>query len=156
MDVSKPTFHLLSQSVSGGYGRPVVKVSDYGRQVMSSSRVWERCTFNLSRAQTSSRWCGAVVRRGGSSSGVVLVTLPWFKMTRSVAKSPRVAEQCDVNIHSLTRSVSRSFLQPRNAFFNSIDFLQAHVQLNDLVKQKLLPNVAKCSWSRTRSRRCRI
>ncbi|GFX56527.1 hypothetical protein TNCV_74731 [Trichonephila clavipes] len=31
-------------------------------------------TLNLSRAQTSSRWCGMVVRRGGASSGVVLVT----------------------------------------------------------------------------------
>ncbi|GFY01540.1 RNase H domain-containing protein [Trichonephila clavipes] len=28
--------------------------------------VEERCTLNLSRAQTSSRWCGVVVRREGS------------------------------------------------------------------------------------------
>ncbi|GFV63690.1 uncharacterized protein TNCV_4692381 [Trichonephila clavipes] len=40
--------------------------------VMSSSpvplkarRVGQRCTLNLSRAETSSRWCGVVVRRGG-------------------------------------------------------------------------------------------
>ncbi|GFW19078.1 retrovirus-related Pol polyprotein from transposon 17.6 [Trichonephila clavipes] len=33
-----------------------------------------RCTLNLSRAETSSRWCGVVVRRGGASSGVVHVT----------------------------------------------------------------------------------
>ncbi|GFW30470.1 uncharacterized protein TNCV_454081 [Trichonephila clavipes] len=52
-----------------GCGRPVVKVSDH---VMSSSpvvplkthRVGQRCTLNLSRAETSSRWCGVVVRRG--------------------------------------------------------------------------------------------
>ncbi|GFT49360.1 hypothetical protein TNCV_4583291 [Trichonephila clavipes] len=50
----------------------------------------------------SFHWCGVVVRRRGASSGVVLVTCPWFKITRSIAKSPRVAEQCDVNIHSLT------------------------------------------------------
>ncbi|GFY07339.1 retrovirus-related Pol polyprotein from transposon opus [Trichonephila clavipes] len=36
--------------------------------------VEERCTLNLSRAQTSSRSCGVVVRRGGASSGVFLVT----------------------------------------------------------------------------------
>ncbi|GFU83722.1 uncharacterized protein TNCV_523161 [Trichonephila clavipes] len=41
------------------YGSPAVKVSDYGRHVMSSSPVplktrRERCTLNLSRAQTSS------------------------------------------------------------------------------------------------------
>ncbi|GFX08406.1 DDE_3 domain-containing protein [Trichonephila clavipes] len=41
----------------------------------------------------------------GASSGVILVTSSWFKNTRSVAKSPRVAEQCDVNIHSLSSSV---------------------------------------------------
>ncbi|GFV62130.1 uncharacterized protein TNCV_4109331 [Trichonephila clavipes] len=27
-------------------------------------RVEKRCTLNLSRAETSSRWCGVVVRRG--------------------------------------------------------------------------------------------
>ncbi|GFX76478.1 hypothetical protein TNCV_2130291 [Trichonephila clavipes] len=31
-------------------------------------------TLNLSTAQTSSRWCGVVVRRGDFSSDVVLVT----------------------------------------------------------------------------------
>ncbi|GFV54622.1 uncharacterized protein TNCV_3578761 [Trichonephila clavipes] len=36
--------------------------------------VGQRCTLNLSRAETSSRWCGVVVRRGGASSGVVHVT----------------------------------------------------------------------------------
>ncbi|GFV63125.1 transposable element Tcb1 transposase [Trichonephila clavipes] len=46
-------------------GNPGVKVSDHGRHVMSSSpvplkthRVGQRCTLNLSRADTSSRWCG--------------------------------------------------------------------------------------------------
>ncbi|GFX10008.1 uncharacterized protein TNCV_4101471 [Trichonephila clavipes] len=54
-----------------GCGSPVVKVSDQGRHVMSSSpvplktrRVRQRCTLNLSRAEASSRWYGAVVRRG--------------------------------------------------------------------------------------------
>ncbi|GFW04371.1 uncharacterized protein TNCV_877431 [Trichonephila clavipes] len=49
---------------SRGCGSPVVKVSDHGRHVMSSSpvplktrRVGERCTLNLSRAETSSCWC---------------------------------------------------------------------------------------------------
>ncbi|GFW66999.1 uncharacterized protein TNCV_4688841 [Trichonephila clavipes] len=63
------------------YGSPVVKVSNHGRHVMSSStvplktcRVGQRCTLNLSRAETSSHWCSVVVRRGGASSGVVHVT----------------------------------------------------------------------------------
>ncbi|GFX92118.1 hypothetical protein TNCV_1740381 [Trichonephila clavipes] len=56
---------------------PAVKVSDHGRHVMSSSsvplktrRVEQRFTLNLSRAETSSRWCSVVVRRGDDSSGV--------------------------------------------------------------------------------------
>ncbi|GFT11841.1 uncharacterized protein TNCV_1923621 [Trichonephila clavipes] len=58
--------------ISRGCGSPVVKVSDYGRHVMSSSPVppktrcvGQRCTLNLSRAETSFRWCDVVVRRGG-------------------------------------------------------------------------------------------
>ncbi|GFX53234.1 uncharacterized protein TNCV_362281 [Trichonephila clavipes] len=64
-----------------GCSNPVVKVSDHGRHVKSSSPVplktrlvGQRCTLNLSRAETSSRWCGVVVWRGGASSGVVHVT----------------------------------------------------------------------------------
>ncbi|GFV03855.1 uncharacterized protein TNCV_2163741 [Trichonephila clavipes] len=65
----------------GGCGSPVVKISDHGRHAMSSSpvplkthRVGQRCTLMLSRAETSSHWCGVVVRRGGASSCVVHVT----------------------------------------------------------------------------------
>ncbi|GFX72597.1 uncharacterized protein TNCV_4061931 [Trichonephila clavipes] len=39
---------------------------------LKTRRVGQR--LNLSRAETSSRWCGVVVRRGGASSGVVHVT----------------------------------------------------------------------------------
>ncbi|GFY26091.1 hypothetical protein TNCV_354081 [Trichonephila clavipes] len=63
----------------GGYGG--VRYATDGRYVMSSSpvplktrRVRQRCTLNLSRAETSSRWCGVGVRRGDASSGVVHVT----------------------------------------------------------------------------------
>ncbi|GFW82948.1 uncharacterized protein TNCV_1078201 [Trichonephila clavipes] len=54
-----------------GCGSPVGKVLNHGRHVMSSSpvplktrRVGQRCTLNLPRAETSSRWCGVVVWRG--------------------------------------------------------------------------------------------
>ncbi|GFW60540.1 uncharacterized protein TNCV_568881 [Trichonephila clavipes] len=69
------------------YNRNVAAVAEWYRHwivagfVTSSSpvplktrRVGQRCTLNLSRAETSSRWCGVVVRRGGASSGVVHVT----------------------------------------------------------------------------------
>ncbi|GFW06151.1 hypothetical protein TNCV_36271 [Trichonephila clavipes] len=32
--------------------------------LLKTHRVGERCTLNLSRAQTSSSWCGVVVRKG--------------------------------------------------------------------------------------------
>ncbi|GFV18863.1 transposable element Tcb1 transposase [Trichonephila clavipes] len=41
---------------------------------LNTRHVGQRCTLNLSSAETSSRWCGVVVRRGGASSGVVHVT----------------------------------------------------------------------------------
>ncbi|GFY31488.1 uncharacterized protein TNCV_4693331 [Trichonephila clavipes] len=41
---------------------------------LKTRRVGQRCTLNLSRAETFSHWCGVVVRRGGASSGVVHVT----------------------------------------------------------------------------------
>ncbi|GFV43150.1 uncharacterized protein TNCV_1573961 [Trichonephila clavipes] len=35
---------------------------------LKTHRVGQRCTLNLSRAETSSRWCGVAVRRGGTTS----------------------------------------------------------------------------------------
>ncbi|GFS76621.1 uncharacterized protein TNCV_1622181 [Trichonephila clavipes] len=41
---------------------------------LKTRRVGQRCTLNLSKAETSSRGCGVVVRRGCASSGVICVT----------------------------------------------------------------------------------
>ncbi|GFT66644.1 hypothetical protein TNCV_4803391 [Trichonephila clavipes] len=65
--------------------------------------VWGGCTLNLSRAQTFSCWSGVVVKRGQLK---YRPRQPLFKFTRSASKSPRVAEQCDVNIHSLDHESS--------------------------------------------------
>ncbi|GFU02888.1 uncharacterized protein TNCV_3480901 [Trichonephila clavipes] len=53
-----------------GHGSPVVKVSDHGWHGMSwisvplkTHRVGQRCTLNLSRAQSASRLYGVVARR---------------------------------------------------------------------------------------------
>ncbi|GFX06434.1 hypothetical protein TNCV_2939621 [Trichonephila clavipes] len=48
-------------------------------------------------------WSGVVVKRGQLK---YCPRQPWFKITKSVSKSPRVAEQCDVNIHSLDHECS--------------------------------------------------
>ncbi|GFT01028.1 uncharacterized protein TNCV_4054301 [Trichonephila clavipes] len=70
---------------------------------LKTRRVGQRCTLNLSRAETSSRWCGVVVRRGGCQlrclSSTSLDHGPKFRGPSQ--KSPRVAEQCDVNIQSI-------------------------------------------------------
>ncbi|GFT79227.1 uncharacterized protein TNCV_2766531 [Trichonephila clavipes] len=70
---------------------------------LKNRRVWGKCTLNLLRAQTSSYWSGVVVKRGQLK---YRTRQPLFKITRSVSKSPRVAEQCDVNIHSLDHECS--------------------------------------------------
>ncbi|GFV45693.1 hypothetical protein TNCV_1969941 [Trichonephila clavipes] len=41
-------------------------------------------------------------REEGASSGVLLVTWPWFNITRFVTNSHRVAVQCDVTKHCFT------------------------------------------------------
>ncbi|GFU75027.1 hypothetical protein TNCV_3752781 [Trichonephila clavipes] len=81
---------------SEGRDSPVVKVSDRGQRVMSSiplplkiRRVGKRCTLNiyleLKRPPVGVVW---QLGEGGDSSSVVHATRPWFKITRSVAKSP--------------------------------------------------------------------
>ncbi|GFY01575.1 hypothetical protein TNCV_2607591 [Trichonephila clavipes] len=59
-------FRSWARTQLEGYGSPVVKVSNHGSHVMSSSpvplrtrRVGQRCTSNLSRAETSSRCYGS-------------------------------------------------------------------------------------------------
>ncbi|GFW84431.1 uncharacterized protein TNCV_3089481 [Trichonephila clavipes] len=55
---------------------------------LKTRRERERCTLNLQRAQTSSCWNGVVVKRDQLK---YRPRQPWFKITRSVSKSPRVA-----------------------------------------------------------------
>ncbi|GFX14123.1 uncharacterized protein TNCV_1766191 [Trichonephila clavipes] len=101
-------FGALFRYGSRGCGRPIVKVSDHGMHVMNSSpvplktrRVGQRCVLNMSRTETSSRWCGVVVRRGGCELRCRPRHLTMVQNhTWSVAKSSRVAGQYVVNIHS--------------------------------------------------------
>ncbi|GFX97273.1 transposable element Tc1 transposase [Trichonephila clavipes] len=136
-----------------GFGSPVVKVSDHGKHDMSSSpvplktcRVGQRCTLNL-RVQTSSRWCSVVVRRGGASTGVVHVTRPWFKMTWSVAKSPRVAEQCGVNIHSFFADSCTSLITTLRLFLSDTIFSEGNLQPKDFRDQTeiVLNSLTNCN-----------
>ncbi|GFW43558.1 uncharacterized protein TNCV_4769101 [Trichonephila clavipes] len=62
--------------VAEWYGQRIVAgfVTSSSPVPLKTRRVGQRCMLNLSRAETSSRWCGVVVRRGGASSGVVHVT----------------------------------------------------------------------------------
>ncbi|GFW27768.1 uncharacterized protein TNCV_766491 [Trichonephila clavipes] len=63
-------------AVAEWYGHRIVAgfVTSSSPVPLKTHRVGQRCTLNLSRAETSSRWCGVVARRGGASSGVVHVT----------------------------------------------------------------------------------
>ncbi|GFS76755.1 uncharacterized protein TNCV_1623081 [Trichonephila clavipes] len=74
---------------------------------LKTRRVGQRCTLNLSRAETSSRWCGVVVRRGEVPAQVSSTSLDYgSKLRGPLPKSPRVAEQCDVNIQSINQSIT--------------------------------------------------
>ncbi|GFU68264.1 uncharacterized protein TNCV_1717051 [Trichonephila clavipes] len=89
----------------------MVKVSDHGRHVISSSpvplktcRVGQRCTLNLSTAETPSRWCGVIVRRRGCHLRCRPRHLTMVQNYVIRRQKSSLAKQCDVNIHSLTKS----------------------------------------------------
>ncbi|GFX36771.1 uncharacterized protein TNCV_5036071 [Trichonephila clavipes] len=74
---SKTVIHaLFGAAVAEWYRYRIVAclVTSSSPVPLKTCRVGQRCTLNLSRAETSSRWCGVVVRRGGASSGVIHVT----------------------------------------------------------------------------------
>ncbi|GFU34584.1 hypothetical protein TNCV_1993141 [Trichonephila clavipes] len=72
---------------------------------LKNRRVGEKCTLNLSRAQTSSCWSGVAVERDQLKYRPRHLTMVQ-NYTSSVSKSLRVAEQFDVNIHSLDHESS--------------------------------------------------
>ncbi|GFX78081.1 uncharacterized protein TNCV_972351 [Trichonephila clavipes] len=59
--------NLKVAAVAEWYRYPIVAclVTSSSPVPLKTHRVRQRCTLNLSRAETSSRWCGVVVRRGG-------------------------------------------------------------------------------------------
>ncbi|GFT24323.1 uncharacterized protein TNCV_3251931 [Trichonephila clavipes] len=75
---------------------------------LKTRRLKQQCPLNLSRADMSSRWCGVVVRRGCQLKCHPR-HLTMVQNDVDVAKSPRVAEQCDVNIPSLIHYKHRYF-----------------------------------------------
>ncbi|GFV43779.1 cullin-4A [Trichonephila clavipes] len=66
-------------------------------------------------AKTSSRCCGVEVRRGGATSGIHF--------------SSRAAEQCDVNIHSLTRHS-----KPGHSLIRQTQILKCQTAASPLVR----------------------
>ncbi|GFX17923.1 uncharacterized protein TNCV_2293711 [Trichonephila clavipes] len=58
--------HLWAAAVAEWYRHRIVAgfVTSSSPAPLKTRRVGQRCTLNLSRAETSSRWCGVVVRRG--------------------------------------------------------------------------------------------
>ncbi|GFT09475.1 hypothetical protein TNCV_5063151 [Trichonephila clavipes] len=90
---------------------------------------------------------------GDAPSGVVRVTCPWFKITTSVAKRPRVAEECDVNVHLLTPILPKpiSALIPHS--IHIFDFILVHKRaqaLNCRWLEKALNNTFSSSMKMAR------
>ncbi|GFW13237.1 uncharacterized protein TNCV_4121361 [Trichonephila clavipes] len=66
-------------------------VTSSSPEPLKTRRVGQRCTLNLSRAETRPP-VGVVVRRRGASSGVVHVTSPWFKIMRTATAGSDVVQ----------------------------------------------------------------
>ncbi|GFV10764.1 hypothetical protein TNCV_1756021 [Trichonephila clavipes] len=70
--------------------------------------VGERCALNLSRAQTSSRWCGVKARRGEGGCQLRCRPLRLTMAQNYGVRHQKPSSWCDVeNIHSLTRAEHR-------------------------------------------------
>ncbi|GFY16549.1 uncharacterized protein TNCV_735761 [Trichonephila clavipes] len=72
-DLSRTNAGVAAVAEWYGYRTVAYLVTSSSPVPLKTRRVGQICTLNLSRAETSSRWCGVVVRRGGASSGVVHV-----------------------------------------------------------------------------------
>ncbi|GFV97073.1 hypothetical protein TNCV_3526591 [Trichonephila clavipes] len=79
-------YTLCSRFSGQGQG---LKCPDFEPRVAKETCRGSRCTLYPSRLKRSPVvWYGS---GGGASSGVVLVTRPWFKITRSVANNHSAA-----------------------------------------------------------------
>ncbi|GFS81021.1 hypothetical protein TNCV_1223141 [Trichonephila clavipes] len=76
----------------------------FGHSPSLPSRGKPRITSTYEELRLKHPHVGVMGKLGerGAISGVVLVTGLWFKTTSSMSKSLHVAEECDVNNHSLT------------------------------------------------------
>ncbi|GFV55694.1 uncharacterized protein TNCV_754941 [Trichonephila clavipes] len=94
-------------AVAEWYGHRIVAgfVTSSSPVPLKTRRVGQRCTLNLSRAETSSRWCGVVVRRGGVPAQVSSTSLDHGSKLRG--PSPKALVQLNsatlIFTHSLTQ-----------------------------------------------------
>ncbi|GFU52194.1 uncharacterized protein TNCV_4186431 [Trichonephila clavipes] len=76
LDCSPTPYKVAAVAEWSRYWIVASLVTSLSPEPLKTRCVGQRCTLNPWRAQTSSRWCGVVVRREGASSGVVHVTRP--------------------------------------------------------------------------------
>ncbi|GFW22812.1 uncharacterized protein TNCV_2380271 [Trichonephila clavipes] len=104
---------------SGRHGSWVAAVAEWYRYwivaclVTSSSpvplktrHVGQRCTLNLLRAETSSSWCGVVVRRGGVPAQVSSTSLDHDSKLRG--PSPKALVQLNIATLIFKQSINQS------------------------------------------------
>ncbi|GFT91102.1 hypothetical protein TNCV_2009031 [Trichonephila clavipes] len=76
------TKFLAAVAERSRYRIAVVLVTSLIPVPLKTHRVGQRCTLNLSRVQTSSRWCSVVVRRGGMPAQVSSMSLGYCSKLR--------------------------------------------------------------------------
>ncbi|GFW44784.1 RRM domain-containing protein [Trichonephila clavipes] len=97
---------------------------------LKTRRVGQRCTLNLSRAETSSRWCGEV--RGSN----LIVNLLWNgpyenigTFTQSVRKSfKECAEKRVVCIGNLPRTITEDIIRRKCEKYGKVENVQVQPQ----------------------------
>ncbi|GFU79042.1 hypothetical protein TNCV_548551 [Trichonephila clavipes] len=93
---------------------------------LKTRRVRQRCTLNLSRAETSSRWCGVVVRRGACQLRISRKKKPSLQETLDLLQnlpsesSDALTEDSSDEVKRLNKTQAPLSSQPRRNFFPSI------------------------------------
>ncbi|GFV87992.1 histone-lysine N-methyltransferase SETMAR [Trichonephila clavipes] len=106
---------------------------------LKTRRVGQRCTLNLSRAEKSCRWCGVVVRRGGSSSGIFDVKDAPRTGRPVVENVNKTTEIIEIERHISSRSIAQELKLDHKTVLNRLRKVGFKKKLDVWVQRQLTP-----------------
>ncbi|GFW30314.1 hypothetical protein TNCV_3850851 [Trichonephila clavipes] len=111
-------------------------VMNSGPVPLKTCRVGQRCTFNLSQAETSSRWCGVVVRREGSRSvNEKMLENDGDVNVKDTVQAPKIL---GCRVYSVSQTVGCASLGGRIALHEVLTSFQLSVPRHFLFNLKIL------------------